>query len=727
MIRSIKSHYIVILFIFIHILIQSVWIFNFSYLTHGDTVIYTDITQKELLDNFFIIYNNNYFGAVDIGGLSSRLIILFHGILANFDIYYNISIKIIYMIPFVVIAPIGLYLFLKKHTNFNNLAIFVSLSIYFFNTYIITLQTGHLLLLLATSLSWFIFYKVFDLIKNPNLNDTIILSIYALVVATYDFRIFYINTFIIALIYLFDLILNKKHNNKSILYLGLSYIVIFLLSFYWIYPLLKIDMISNNALFQRELFGDAFFNIKNSLTLNHPFWTGVKPAEFIVQEISLYKYVIPLFFVLSIMFVKKSYKFIVFVSIGLIGIFLSKQTASPLGFIYEFLFDNFPGFSAFREASKFYFLIAVSYSIVIPYFIQSIYKKSKNTAIFLSITLVFLFAYNTRPIITKEIETMFIPRNTYSDYTKFNSFISENNNIFRIISLPRESKWLSYSNEKSSLSSIYIIENNVWKDILNTDENINSSIEEKIIEIYKKDYSNTLLDNSNIKYVVVPIRDIGNDDNFFRFYGEQSNPNIRDWYINELDKIDWLEKKDLGFNELVVYENKDYKDRIYLTQEPETIYKDIPDKKVEFTQITPAEYKVKISNLDGVEYLNFVETFDPNWKIRIGDFDWHKVLYDNNYFINDSKHNKSEIGFNSFELSKDYIKANLDKSMYKENPDGSIDIELTLYFKPQSYFYLGIIISGTTLILCLSYLGYTFYRQRKQGILSKIDSDSVGE
>jgi hypothetical protein len=65
--------------------------------------------------------------------------------------------------------------------------------------------------------------------------------------------------------------------------------------------------------------------------------------------------------------------------------------------------------------------------------------------------------------------------------------------------------------------------------------------------------------------------------------------------------------------------------------------------------------------------------------------------------------------------------------MYKENPDGSIDLEFTLYFKPQSYFYLGIIISGTTLILCLSYLGYTFYRHRKQGRSSKVDSDSVGE
>ena len=39
-------------------------------------------------------------------------------------------------------------------------------------------------------------------------------------------------------------------------------------------------------------------------------------------------------------------------------------------------------------------------------------------------------------------------------------------------------------------------------------------------------------------------------------------------------------------------------------------------------------------------------------------------------------------------LDADYIKKNFPKDYYKENPDGSIDVNLTLYFKPQSYFYL---------------------------------------
>lgn len=38
---------------------------------------------------------------------------------------------------------------------------------------------------------------------------------------------------------------------------------------------------------------------------------------------------------------------------------------------------------------------------------------------------------------------------------------------------------------------------------------------------------------------------------------------------------------------------------------------------------------------------------------------------------------------------------------------------MTLYFRPQSYFYLGLIISGTTLILLLGYLVYDIRRKRK--------------
>lgn len=59
-------------------------------------------------------------------------------------------------------------------------------------------------------------------------------------------------------------------------------------------------------------------------------------------------------------------------------------------------------------------------------------------------------------------------------------------------------------------------------------------------------------------------------------------------------------------------------------------------------------------------------------------------------------------------------KANYPKEYYKENPDGSIDVRMTLYFRPQSYFYIGLIISGITFVGLLGYLGYSWIRERRR-------------
>ncbi len=47
------------------------------------------------------------------------------------------------------------------------------------------------------------------------------------------------------------------------------------------------------------------------------------------------------------------------------------------------------------------------------------------------------------------------------------------------------------------------------------------------------------------------------------------------------------------------------------------------------------------------------------------------------------------------------------------NPDGSYNMELVIEFTPQRWFNVGLLISGTTLFGCFAYLGYDFYRRRK--------------
>lgn len=86
---------------------------------------------------------------------------------------------------------------------------------------------------------------------------------------------------------------------------------------------------------------------------------------------------------------------------------------------------------------------------------------------------------------------------------------------------------------------------------------------------------------------------------------------------------------------------------------------------------------------------------------------WQKPIFDNT-------HTMVYDYANQWTIDPEYIRANYSKEFYKENPDGTIDVRMTLYFKPQSYFYLGLIISGTTLFLCIGYLVVSGVRNRRR-------------
>jgi hypothetical protein len=59
---------------------------------------------------------------------------------------------------------------------------------------------------------------------------------------------------------------------------------------------------------------------------------------------------------------------------------------------------------------------------------------------------------------------------------------------------------------------------------------------------------------------------------------------------------------------------------------------------------------------------------------------------------------------NQWTIDPAYIRANYPRSYYSENPDGTIDVRMTLYFYPQSYLYLGYIVLVGILILSLGYV-----------------------
>ena len=472
--------------------------------------------------------------------------------------------------------------------------------------------------------------------------------------------------------------------------------------------------------------------------------------------------------------------------IALIGIFLSKQVAAPFGGVYKWLFENFPGFNSFREASKFYFLTALGYSVLIGVFTAWLWENwnGKKWHIYGKYLLIFLisfiFLWNTKPIITGEVGSMFVPRHIPNDYLILKDFILKQDGFFRTFWTPTAPRWGVYTNQKPKIINIVVIRNE-WKDYVPLNSGYNNlSINKQITEIFK---IKRAFDNSSIKYVVVPIDDISNDSDPFFYYGREKNPDIRNWYISELNKVGWLKKIDIGTKELVVYENENYKPHIYSSTTPTIIAGDIEalilltetkyldgksvllftggkrkedaneeivvvkkgkeEPEITFKKINPTKYLVKVEGAKAPFWLVFSESFHKQWRLynkekveKKEDGVFEEIVAD--YPKLKVKEAKHLIKFTPKDIkclfrkplnAKHQVVNGYANGWYVEPRELELgeDFTLIMYFWPQSLFYLGLGISGLTLLFCIGYLGFSFVKRKKGKIASlSVRNDKKG-
>lgn len=705
--NNFKKYIVLLLTIVIFLLVYNKWIFTKSIITHGDWWFFFTETMSTIRFYYFSLWlGDTSLGRVLIDSGQAPTYGLYGALAKYFNFDYSFSERLIHLWPVIFLTPFSSYLLLQKIFK-NNIAVFIGVLVYSFNTYFVIIQTGHLTLMGAFSFAPLIilFYQL-TLGKN-NVFSALLAGLLLFLSASYEPRAFYLITLLLFFYFIYyfffiQKIFTKYTISKLAFFAFVPILIVGLLNFYWILGLSQIGALSSNELFRRELFGNEFLSLLSSITLFQPFWTGHRLQIFEVQPIPIHFWLIPLFAFLGLYLNRKNKNILFFGIIALIGIFLTKQIAPPFSGIYPFLFKYLPGFNAFREASKFYFLIALGYSVLIAGFIDWIWnnwtKKGLQTygKYFLTLIIAFIFLWNTKPLITGEIGTVFVPRYVPSDYEQTKKFILDQNDYFRTAWIPTSSRWSIYTNSHPKINIVEMV-NTDWNKFIKSKRNDKITEAELMRDIVSSSFSDSLFDLSSVKYVIIPLRDNANDDDFFIHYG-----NNREFYINALDELDYLERIDIETREIAVYENAEYRPHIYLTENKEQLTKIIPYQNVKHEFINPTKYKISLSGIENPVYLNFSESFHQQWKVRVGEFNWFAALVQKDYFLSDEDHFKNDAQLNSFRINPDEV-CKIDK-VCKVNSDGSYDIDITLYFAPQSYMYLGLIISGTTLILVFSYL-----------------------
>lgn len=537
------------------------WFLHFGVRTAGDWSYLLDVTSDTLRRFYFTTWlSDNQFGRVLIDAGQAPTYAVYGWLTHYVGTSYAINERLIHLWPAVIFAVFGSYFLVKYLFNDRATAVLGSI-VYAANTYYLALLTGHLTLAGAYAFAPLVILFYLKAIGSRDIVQIILCAITFAVSGAYEPRSATILAGILALLAIYHFVFTylPKYGFKPLAVLkmfavyAVPFILFGLMNIYWLLGLkFAGGAAAGGGVIESSLFGNEYFNISETLTLMHPFWSGGVIEPFILHSIPVYFWFVPIAAIAGFAVNRKHRVILFFMLLGILGILLSKQSDGPFPSLYYWLFKNVPGFNLFREASKFYILITLSYAVLIPSLFWYVKRKYKNEYLTIGTfaVLSLLFLPNLIPVATSKIGATFAERNIPQQYTEINNFLNSNS-YDRILWVPQKSRWGLASNLHPTVSAAKLLSDS-WKDLEGSySQKNNATTTDEISSMLQQSYMPVMMSNSGIKYVVVPMRDVKNSDNFYRSYND--DPDI---FNNVLASSPYLKKADKQVPGFTIYETK---------------------------------------------------------------------------------------------------------------------------------------------------------------------------
>lgn len=459
---------------------------------------------------------------------------LFFGFLSliNIPLWFQTRILggAIILIGFLSILKLLNYLKIEKFGKY--LGTFFYLS----NSYFLLLfDGGQLSIALVYSIIPFCVYLFFKILNEHSNKLRIFFSLSILVISFLDIRFIYILG-IIFFTYLFFLLITMSFKYKYLLEIFISgFLTTILLigtHFFWILPSLLLKAPTLPQKYSRVSQVDflSFSTLGHSLFLQQPHWYINTFGR--VSVLNLGFVIIPILVFLSMVLRRRDRNIGFWLVIALIGIFLSKGSKPPLTQVYSWLFVHIPGFSLFRDPVKFYFLISISYSILLAKSINLITNLRINGTInklvkifpFLLLTYLFLLVH---PAYLNQMTGMLSFPIYQEDYLNLSEVFIKDNDFSRVFWIP----------SKPPLGISNIIHPSLSASTLSQKRPFAVGIKgnyETFNFLREAPFIGEIFDISGIGYIAYPPLDPRKDDI------SPDNINYYNTFSNQLSNLSWL-------------------------------------------------------------------------------------------------------------------------------------------------------------------------------------------
>lgn len=453
------------------------------------------------------------------------------GLLTNLGIPFTLLERVFWIMPIFFLSIAGIRK-LGYELKLSYPAIFISSLFYLTNTYLLLLiDGGQLSIALAFAVFPLSFWLIVNSI-NKGIRDQLIAAICITVLGVFDIRFVYV-LFLLTLTYFFySAVFLKERNLLGWLKAGTVISSVFLLlNSYWLIVLLKAPIENDFFSYLTKNSSQNFANLGHAILMLSPHWyrnifgsiTGLQ-WEFIG---------IPILALLAPILKPKNKWVGFWLIVAMASLFLIKGSLDPFAKIYPWLFDNVPGFSLFRDSTKFYFLTALSYSMLIGVSIDtilSIFRKSRFKFFILILITGYLIVL-TRPVwLGVMTGTFSVPRES-KIYNEFQNRLMQDKSFSRVFWIPTKNPLGYWDISHPALEGTRLMQKRPFAvGTVGTYERLNFIREAKFMgEIF-----NVL----GIGYVIYPPLDIKRDNIKLENTDYYAN------FLDQLNRLPWLSKID---------------------------------------------------------------------------------------------------------------------------------------------------------------------------------------
>jgi len=539
------------------------WFNPHSILEYGDWQYRPDESVREQVSSWMTWVPFNNVGSANVLMSGFPLRGLAWGIITQIGLTYDIATKLTLFLP-VALGGFLIPFWVGRRWFKHDLIAFVTAVFYGTTAYYLTLQTGHLPIAIIYAILPYIVWRLDIALRVNALRDWLLLALMFCVGIFYEVRIMYIVACVLILYMVMFICLHPVRIRSYIKHISIAGLFIAFANVFWLLPTKMAAAQGIDDIAGRGLFGDGLFNLQQSFAVMKWSWTGqVIDRTFTAQPVPAYLFIIPIIICICLVFANKYRRqLLFFLVLTAIGFLLTKQSTEPFATLYEWLYNNFPGFILFREASKFYIVTAFGYFGLLGYGLLGL-KDYRNTlrshhlpfVFYAAIAGVFIVAgLNLVPAVNTSLGNTFKNAQMPADYVKLKKFINDQPDFFRTYWVPRDSWWGFYDNTHPKVRAVDIL-NQDWKALpINKGSGSGYDLAQSTTAVFSQPYSADLLRNASVKYVIVPLRDTVNDDDFFGSYGDD-----KPYFTNFLDSVSYLKKVDIGTRDVAIYENIAYR------------------------------------------------------------------------------------------------------------------------------------------------------------------------